>query len=61
MKYKYVIHSASECGWWNNKIGWVYNVRQATQIPAVQKEDYQSPLPLSKGNDAEWVVAEYHE
>lgn len=48
MKRDYVIHSASERGYWNNQDGWVFSPRSATlfgsarlSMPCIGVEDAQ--------------------
>lgn len=53
---KYVIHSKSEQGFWNNTVGWVYSIRDATLF-----SQPKGRLPITCGNDAEWIVHTYDE
>jgi len=57
---KFVIHSESEKGFWNNDLGWVFNIKDATQL--VPYTDGTMPrLPMSVKNDAEWIIAGYYD
>jgi hypothetical protein len=53
---KYVIHSQSERGFWNNVDGWVYSINDATLF-----DRQEGQLPVSMGHDAEWLVHTYDE
>ena len=58
---KYIIHSISEGGFWNKKIGWVTNIKKATQF----SEEFYSDkingdnLLVTSGKDANWIIANY--
>ena len=55
---KFVIHSESEKGFWNNDLGWVFNIKDATQL--VPCPDGMMPrLPRATKDDAEWIIAQY--
>jgi hypothetical protein len=58
----YVIHSKSERGFWSCNLGWVYSIddEEVTKYTEEDRIDYLH-LPLSKDNDAEWVVFTYGE
>lgn len=58
---KYVIHSRSERGFWNNKQGWVYGAAQATKFNAQEQLVFEHSLPLTSKKDAEWMVYCYDE
>lgn len=47
-----VIRSQSERGYWSDIQGWVYDVSSATEFFPPLSSWY---LPMSKGNDAEFV------
>ena len=53
---RYVIHSKSERGFWNNTDGWCVNVNDGDIYGEDQLDQY---LPLSSGNDAEWLCVDY--
>lgn len=56
---KYIIHSASERGFWHNKLGWVSSASKASKFSL--NEFLNMNKPASKWNDSEWVVYEYDE
>ena len=57
---KFVIHSESEKGFWKKDFGWVFNIREATQV--VPCPDGMMPrLPMSTRKDAEWIIAGYYD
>jgi hypothetical protein len=57
---KFIIHSESEQGFWQYDFGWVFNIKEATQF--VPYTDGTLPrLPMSKGKDAEWIIAGYED
>ena len=64
---KYIIHSNSERGFWNNKLGWVYGAGQATKFTHKQYAKMHNRLPIanirpiSVKNDTEWLVYKYSE
>ena len=49
---KYLIHSASEDGFWSNEHGWSC-LRDATMFEETEMHAYS--LPMSSGGDARWV------
>ena len=53
---KYVIHSQSEKGFWHSKQGWVYGISQATKF-----HDTSFNVPITKNNDAEFIVVKYED
>jgi hypothetical protein len=58
----YVIHSKSETGFWSNDLGWVFDIEDATEFD--EREEHgtmleSTNLPMSAGNDAEWMVVCY--
>lgn len=55
----YVIHSKSEKGFWDNNIGWVFRVSDASLFTQKDKETLN--LPNSVGKDAEWLIVDYDE
>ena len=57
---KYVIHSKSERGFWNNDVGWVYAIHFATQFSKEEKLKV-AQFPLTEGYDAEWLVYTYED
>lgn len=54
-----VIQSKSERGFWNNDLGWVRNITDATQFN--RDEIYHIMLPMSSGDDAEFIVVYFGE
>jgi hypothetical protein len=58
---KYIIHSKSERGFWSNKTGWVYSIKDATVYDDIRVLKQPKPVILSKENDAEWLVYTYDE
>ena len=56
---KYVIHSKSEEGFWNAEQGWVFDIESATQF--WDKEVASVHLPLSRGQDCEWICIYYRQ
>lgn len=54
---QYVTHSKSEEGFWNNDLGWVFDINDADRYTLEEKE--QCRLPISSNNDAEWIVVKY--
>ena len=57
---KFVIHSESEQGFWQKDFGWVFNVKQATQVTA-NPDGIMGRLPMSAKNDAEYLPAGYED
>lgn len=63
---KYVIHSKSERGFWSDKVGWCYNINNATTFNKMEAikfsfEGQWKPKILTKCDDPEWIVSEYGE
>jgi hypothetical protein len=54
---KYIVHSKSEQGFWNTKLGWVHSAAEATKFPVYMNT--KMILPVSRGNDSELYVYEY--
>jgi len=48
----YVIRSESEQGYWSNDDGWMLHPESATEFSSEERAGH---LPMSCGNDAEWV------
>lgn len=63
MKDKYIIHSKSERGFWHNKLGWVYSAASATKYVGFSLDELKTKFrfPITRGNDAEWIVYKYGE
>jgi hypothetical protein len=60
----YIIHSKSERGFWNNKLGWVHGAAQATkfgEVTATAEPKCYMILPKTAKDDAEWIVYKYSE
>lgn len=56
---KYIIHSKSERGFWHSRMGWVYSASTARKFTEQERETLH--LPISSGNDTEWIVYTYDE
>ena len=56
---KYVIHSKSEEGFWNAEQGWVFDIESATQFWDTEVASVR--LPLSRGQDCEWICIYYRQ
>lgn len=54
---KLIIYSESECGFWNNEMGWVDRAGFATQF--TKEEASSVSKPAAKKSDAIWI--EYNE
>ena len=55
---KWILHSKSEGGFWNNKRGWVYGAGQATKFKGSEVNFKPTMMGVL---DCEWLPYEYDE
>jgi hypothetical protein len=56
-----VICSESEAGFWNNDLGWVYDVADAQRYVDGENGNDRKVPPLMVTKDAEWVTVAFED